>query len=620
MKALMSYLIFLCALYPLLAQKKSIDQLEAELLSAEDTVRVLLLDDLCVQYSRKNAKKALEYGLLGLEEAKKLNYDKGLAYLCNDIGVVYGIQNNYDKALSYFLESYRHKEKMKDTAAMASSLTNVALIYKHEGDYEQALRYLHDAYDITKNISQKEKAKGLNVLAVAYTEHGEYKQAETLFTEMLQTAQTAGLPDLEAEAMKNLAWHHFQKNDLATSLEWYNKALLYETERQNPEGKAGVLMNMSRILLANGERSQALANLREAAELFTTAGNKNRLITTYVALTQACLEDMEFNRAIGYAQEGLLLAKETNIKSRERDFLLYLHKCYDSLHQKNEALTYYKGYASVKDSLLNEKKIAELASMRSQFDLDMLEKELVIKEKDLLLKSAELKKQKVTTYLATGCLLLVLTTSFAFIRKQKIKIKLSNMAKKLQERELENLRLKKIHLQEELSFKKKRLTTYTLSVVQKNNLMQEIKEDVNTICGKIDTNGISKDLQKLKTKLNYSINVDNDWEQFKLYFEQVHRDFFKILKKSYPQLTNNELRLCALVRLNMSIKEMANILGISPQSVKMARHRLRKKLDMRSEEDFNDFFLKLEQVEEVNSQARQVQYDLKNGMAQINGY
>lgn len=91
--------------------------------------------------------------------------------------------------------------------------------------------------------------------------------------------------------------------------------------------------------------------------------------------------------------------------------------------------------------------------------------------------------------------------------------------------------------------------------------------------------------------IDYSFNLDKDWEEFKLYFEDVHKDFFGQLKEQYPSLSPNELRLCALLKLNLSVKEMASLMGISPESVKMARHRLRKKLGLTSDQNLVEFML-----------------------------
>ncbi len=84
---------------------------------------------------------------------------------------------------------------------------------------------------------------------------------------------------------------------------------------------------------------------------------------------------------------------------------------------------------------------------------------------------------------------------------------------------------------------------------------------------------------------------EKDWEDFKQHFENVHPEFFTNLKLQFPDLSANDLKVAALTRLNLSIKEASNILGISPESTKTARYRLRKKLNLSPETDLFDFLL-----------------------------
>jgi len=88
-----------------------------------------------------------------------------------------------------------------------------------------------------------------------------------------------------------------------------------------------------------------------------------------------------------------------------------------------------------------------------------------------------------------------------------------------------------------------------------------------------------------------SFRIDQDWENFKLMFDEVHPNFFVVLKERYPDLGNAELKLSALLRLNMNLKESSKVLGISPDSVKTARYRLRKKLNLEHDHNLVDFFI-----------------------------
>ena len=96
---------------------------------------------------------------------------------------------------------------------------------------------------------------------------------------------------------------------------------------------------------------------------------------------------------------------------------------------------------------------------------------------------------------------------------------------------------------------------------------------------------------KLKKIVNKYTIQDNNWKVFDHYFESVNKNFYTRLKQKYPEISSNDLKICALIKLNLSIKKMATILNISPDSVKTARHRLRKKLQLSTEENLTDFIL-----------------------------
>jgi len=196
-----------------------------------------------------------------------------------------------------------------------------------------------------------------------------------------------------------------------------------------------------------------------------------------------------------------------------------------------------------------------------------------------------------------GVALFIVITAFFLYNHQRVKSRknkqLYESQKALDRAELNNARLRQGQLQKELEFKTKELTTSALNFIQKNSLMQELKDKIKEIQSKSD-HGLSRELNKLQHIVDHSFNLDDDWDEFRMYFEQVHHDFLGNLKKRFPDLTNKELRLCALLRLNLNIKETTSLLGISAESVKVARYRLRKKLGLVTEENLTDFLRHIE--------------------------
>lgn len=91
--------------------------------------------------------------------------------------------------------------------------------------------------------------------------------------------------------------------------------------------------------------------------------------------------------------------------------------------------------------------------------------------------------------------------------------------------------------------------------------------------------------------VDYSFSVDKDWKDFKICFEQVHHEFFTKVKETHPDLSSSELKLCALIRLNVNLRESSTVLGISPESVKTTRYQLRRKSNLEEESNLTDHFL-----------------------------
>ena len=125
-------------------------------------------------------------------------------------------------------------------------------------------------------------------------------------------------------------------------------------------------------------------------------------------------------------------------------------------------------------------------------------------------------------------------------------------------------------------------------MVQKNKVLQELKQGINEIAGETDAKS-KKALKSLIRRIDFNIRADEDWNTFKLYFEQTNQNFYTKLSEVSKDLKPTELKLCALIKLNMNIKETASVLNIEPSSVKTARHRLRKKLGLQSGENLNAF-------------------------------
>lgn len=162
----------------------------------------------------------------------------------------------------------------------------------------------------------------------------------------------------------------------------------------------------------------------------------------------------------------------------------------------------------------------------------------------------------------------------------------------LSEADVNFLHLKEKQLQDQIDYRNKQITTHALHIIQKNGTLKELRARLEAIA-KSQTKVPQQEIKKTLKIIDDSYRLDKDWEDFKLYFEQIYTGFYTKLKVNCPSLTVQELRHCALIRLNLSISECASILGISPDSVKVSRSRIRKKLDIEAGQGLTDFILSI---------------------------
>lgn len=133
-----------------------------------------------------------------------------------------------------------------------------------------------------------------------------------------------------------------------------------------------------------------------------------------------------------------------------------------------------------------------------------------------------------------------------------------------------------------IDHKTRELTSNTIQLVNKNEVLLQIK---NLLGQSLSSDKIKK-VQKL---IKSNINLDAQWDKFKIHFEQVHPNFFAKMQKSLPQLNENELRLCAYIKMRLGNKEIANLLNLSVKGMESARYRLKKHLSLSPKDDLNEF-------------------------------
>ncbi len=197
----------------------------------------------------------------------------------------------------------------------------------------------------------------------------------------------------------------------------------------------------------------------------------------------------------------------------------------------------------------------------------------------------------ITIYVVTAIIILIFMHGAyrSYYRRQREELVEYNK-KRLEILRLQNeqeiIKLKNQQLEEDYKNKSNELAASTMSMIKKNELLTHIKERLTLVNDIIDVKPVIK-------TINQSLNHNQNWEMFKETFENIDTEFFKSLKTLHPNLSPNDLKVCAYLRLNLTSKEIAQLINISPKSVEVKRYRLRKKLNLDSNENLIDYILSI---------------------------
>jgi tetratricopeptide (TPR) repeat protein len=494
-----------------------------------------------------DVKNAKAYNWKSLEIFRQLKNHKSTAKVLLDLGINEFEMSRYDEAIRFYFEA---EEVLKIGEHQLSEniyklyhgmiLMNIGIIYQETKNYSQALTYFHESLD--NLIDAKADS---SYMATCYTNLGTTYGALEQFDLVKKYCEKAlayyGGSEIEEYyktiVYTNLGNAYILKKDYEKALEYYNQSLeFYKNQDRFSKSYAAILASISDVYMDLNKLDKAKNYLDRAISVSVTGEDSLYMEHIY----------------------------QTNVKY------------YTKINNPLLALENMKILNKIKENNYHPEVIANIASYQKDFALKKIEK-----ENELKVISLE-REQLLETYKWYGfgcvCIVLLLIASF-FVYRQKNKIKLKNLA-------LENYKIEQEQFTEKLKFKNNQLTNYAMYIVKKNEFLEEIKGEIDTIKSVSDD---KESITPLSTLINQHINNSKDRKDFEIRIEKENQDFYFKLQKNFPTLNENDKKLCSLLLLELSSKEMAAILNISVGSVEKSRHRLRKKLAVDSEISLSKF-------------------------------
>lgn len=511
-----------------------------------------------VHYVRGDYQGSLRLYQQALSVAQAVGYARESAVLHTYIGMVLQAEGAYPEALANNLAALRYYTAVHDTARLAYSIMSVASVEYHDHHYARAIAYYQQAIQLQKKIN---RPRGLNVsyqgLAIVYTATGDYAQAERYFQLGLALFRREKDRTNESIALNNLG-------DVYTKQKKYAKAHTYF--------------------------AQALVLAEANHDVAVTAA-------CCTGLAQLCYQQGQYAQAQAYARRGLTLAEGIKALPVAKEACLVLAGALAAQRRFEPALAFYKQGKVLEDSLFSIEHTAQLDALRGQYEEYRRGQEEAANRYRIRQLERDQRISHLTLSLVLGVGLSLLVFGWLGWRQYQA-TRQRNRAQKQAEQAAERVEQlqNEARLQQaeyELGFKDRKLATLALAAMQKGEFLHEVKERIDVIAQTAEEE-VRRQLGRLRLSIEQNGSSNKDWDQFRVIFEEVHPDFFAELQRQFSEVTPNDLRLAALLRLNFSSKAMAGLLGISEESVKKARYRLRQKLQLSTADNLVEFMMRLD--------------------------
>lgn len=527
--AILAYLLFF-SVHVFSQRKPNLDSLINQFNNAiEDSVKIKTSFTIGNYYINSMPDSALKYLNKALQIAEKNNYYEHLAKIHGRIGSAFFYTSNFDRVLTHYYKSLEYLQKKENKQELLSTFFNIGLVYNSLNNYDKSREYYEKALElVTPEVYPNDpipmnqiKARILNNIGISYYSQQKPEEALKYYYEAIEISEEINFPYVISLAYNNIGNIYREKESFDIALSFYNKSIQIRKQTKDFKGIALTYFYIAETLKKSNQPYEAIQKYQNAYNIADS--------THYIELKKVITES--------------LIEEYAKIKDYKKSY---------EMHITYKALT---------DSINFSTSLQKATQLEMQYKFDQIQK-----EQELAQQRREF-KYVILLIISIG-LFLTLALLYFIARGRTKRIRLKQ----------EKLKLEKENLENKLEFKNKELASNVMNLVRYNELAIKVTEKLmhaKADFKKSNQSIIQDIINELKTSTN-----EEAWKEFEIRFKQVHEDFYDKLGKQFPDLTPNEIRLCAFLRLNMTSKEISAITFQSIKSIEVARTRLRKKLNL----------------------------------------
>ena len=464
---------------------------------------------------------AIDFYEKALKIAREIGQRDEIAANLANIAQIKTIQGYYEEALVYMEEALVIDREIGDEAIIATDLNTIGRVYESWEMYDRAIDYLEQALEIDRRLKMEDKiAIRYNSLGLAYKGWGKYEKALEYFQKALQIDRNLNRGEKVALRQANIGSTYMEMQEPDKAISYLENSLAYFLRNDLPSYCASALNDLGRCYLQKKDYPKAEKSFLQSAEISREYGLIRFLMNSLDYLSRLYRESGQYQKASGALIE----------------------------------------FVTLNDSVFNAESQKKVAEFNARFELDKKQQ-----ENELLRRDHELgqKRQTVIVLIFSLSALLLVILLLALI----VRLRGNQNKRLLTEKENEKLK-------NDLEQRNRELTYNAMCIIKNNETVAKMAE---TIEEAIESGEDPSNLNHLVRKLQH-IERTKNWTEFEVRFTKTHQGFYDKLNTRFPDLTPNEKKICAFLKLNMSTKDIASITHQSVHSLNVARTRLRKKL------------------------------------------
>ena len=524
-------LIFIClfTLSQFSAKAINADSILYDQKKQPDSVLIDAFKTLHSHYSRFSTDSAILYASQGLKAATERKNPHFIVDMHIRLGSSYIDIADYTKALDNLTKALQIAEETSYIRAIPIIYNNMGIVHASNKNYNMAKKYYNLAL---KNDSILEDWVGLAI------------------------------------DLSNLGEILTLNNEHDLAIRYYKIAYNIYDSLQIAVLQPATLNNIGETFYKQQKYDSALFYFQQSVKQKKELGLENKLVPSYINIGQIYLATNENDSAQKYFNESLVLSDKYGLLKEKQTTLKSLSVLDYTLEKYNEAYQNLLEHTQLKDSIFNIEKDRELKELAIRYEVDK-------KDREINLLNIEVDLQ--TRLRNLGIITLLLLSAIFILIYKRVRLRSLLLQK---QNELEKERSEKLKF--ELESKNRELTAQSMVAIQKNQVLNDLKNQLVNLKDKNETT------QQALSLVDNQYSVEKDWKTLKIHFEEVHPQFFQNLKSDFPKLTSNDLRHCAYIKIHMQTKDVARIMNVEPKSIQMTRYRLKKKLNLTEKENLED--------------------------------